>query len=164
VGERKEGWGFLAKPPSSSSLPRFRTEGGRTERAVGRGGGGRAPAVPSTAAAGEWGKMERRTWDTYFGAHLGLGLLVEGAPREEAAVKMGLTVVARCGSAVRQWRDGDGSVVRRDWREAIYSRSKAVRGGIFVLTGAPVRSWWPAGIPVARRRDGSRRATGRLRR
>jgi hypothetical protein len=41
-------------------------------------------------------------------------------------------------------------------------RNEADRGKIFVLTGAPARSWWPAGIPVAgdgmaraERRDGS---------
>jgi hypothetical protein len=88
-------------------------------------------------------------------AYLGLRWFVGAAPREEAAVGMGLVVVARCGNVVRQWRGGDGSVVRRDRRGAIYSRSKAVRGEIFVLTGALAGSWWPAGIPVAEQQDGS---------
>jgi hypothetical protein len=64
-------------------------------------------------------------------AYLGLKWFVGAAPREGAAVEMGLAVVARCGSTVRQWRGGDGSVVRRDQRGAIYSRSKAVRGRYF---------------------------------
>jgi hypothetical protein len=53
VGERKEGWGVWQNrhllPPSLDSKQR----GGRTERAAGRGG---APAVPSTAAAGDGAK------------------------------------------------------------------------------------------------------------
>jgi hypothetical protein len=40
-------------------------------------------------------------------------------------------------------------VVRRGRRGAIYSRNEAVRGKIFVLTGAPARSRWLAGIPAA---------------
>jgi hypothetical protein len=37
-------------------------------------------------------------------------------------------------------------------------------GEIFVLTGAPAGPWWPAGIPVAGRGDGSGRGQlGRLR-
>jgi hypothetical protein len=92
---------------------------------------------------------------------------VGAAPREGAVVEMGLAVVARCGSAVRQLRGGDGSVVRRDRRGAIYSRSKAVRrnipsGGLAGEGGALAGPWWPAEIPVAGRRDGSCRATRRL--
>jgi hypothetical protein len=50
-------------------------------------------------------------------------------------------------------------MVRRGWREAIYSQNEAVRGKIFVLTGAPARSWWPARIPAAG--DGMARAEQR---
>jgi hypothetical protein len=74
----------------------------------------------------------------------------------------GLAVVARCGRAARQWRGGGGLVVRRGRGGAIYSRNEAVRGKIFVLTGAVARSRRPAGIPAtgdeiacAERRDGS---------
>jgi hypothetical protein len=71
----------------------------------------------------------------------------------------GRAVVARCGRAARQWRGGGGSVVRRGRRGAIYSRNEAVWGKIFVLTGAPTRSRWPAGIPAAG--DGIARAERR---
>jgi hypothetical protein len=65
---------------------------------------------------------------------------VGAAPREGAAVEMGLAVVAQCGSAVRQRRGGDGSVVRRDQRGAIYSRSKAVRRRYFQRGGSPAKA------------------------
>jgi hypothetical protein len=161
VGERKEGWGVFGKTAIFFLPPSIQNRAGEGKnRAGGRPGG--SAGGPEHGGGRGWGKMERRTRATYSGAHLGLGLLVEAAPREEAAVEMGLVVVARCGCAARQWRGGDGSVVRRDRHGAIYSRNKAVRGEIFVLTGAPARSWWPARIPVAGRRDGSHRVTGRL--
>jgi hypothetical protein len=42
---------------------------------------GRAPAALATAAAGRWGKMERRPRGSHPCAHLGLKLLGEAAPR-----------------------------------------------------------------------------------
>jgi hypothetical protein len=151
VGGKEKSRGSFAKQPSSSSLLRFRTERRGEPSGWPAGGAG----GPCTAAAEEWGKMERRPRGSQPRAYLGLRWFVGAAPREEAAVGMGLTVVARCDSVVRQWRGGDGSVVRRDRRGAINSRSKAVRGKIFVLTGALAGSWWPVGISVAERRDGS---------
>jgi hypothetical protein len=110
-------------------LPIRTEEGeGSTERA---GRQGCSPAVRCTATPGRWGKTERRPRGSQPRAYLGLKWFVGAAPREGAAVEMGLAVVARCGSTVRQWRGGDGSVVRRDQRGAIYSRSKAVRGRYF---------------------------------
>jgi hypothetical protein len=35
-------------------------------------------------------------------------------------------------------------------------------GDFFVLAGAVAEPWWPAGIPVVGRRDGSSMATGRV--
>jgi hypothetical protein len=61
----------------------------------------------------------------------------------------GLAAVARCGRAAKQWRGSGGLVVRQGRGGAIYSRDEAVRGKIFVLTGAPARSRRPAGIPAA---------------
>jgi hypothetical protein len=123
--------------------------------------GRRRPAgLPATAADSERGKRRRAARGFFSLPHLGLGRAMESAPRGGGGD--GLATVARCGRAARQWRGSGGLVVRRGGGGAIYSRDEAVRGKIFVLTGAPARSRRPARIPTAgdgiaraERRDGS---------
>jgi hypothetical protein len=129
----------------------IRTEEGEgsTERA---GRQGCSPAVQCMATPGRWGKTERRPRGSQPCAYLGLRWFVGAAQREGVVV---------------QWRGGDGSVVQRDWRRAIYSQSKALRGDIPCGElagegGALAGPWWPTGILVAGRRHGSCRATRRL--
>jgi hypothetical protein len=62
-----------------------------TERAGRRGC---SPAVRCTATPGRWGKTERRPRGSHPLAYLGRRWFVGAAPREGAAVEMGLAVVA----------------------------------------------------------------------
>jgi hypothetical protein len=91
---------------------------------------------------------------------------VGASPREGAAVEMGLAVVARCGSAVRQWR----AVVARWCGEAgsglfiagVRRFGEIFPAGLAGEGGALAGPWWPAGIPVAGRQHGSCRVMRRL--
>jgi hypothetical protein len=78
---------------------------------------------------------------------------------------MGLAVVARCGSATRQWRAVMAWWCGEGGAGLFIAGVRRFRGEIFGLTGegsALAGPWWPAGIPVVRRQDGSSRATGWL--
>jgi hypothetical protein len=125
-GKRKGGRGFLAKWPSSSSLPRFRTEGGggRDRAAAGLGGRGRRRSRP-WRRPGSGSKWRGGPGESIPRAHLVLGWSEEAAPREgggSAAVLRGGGAVELRGRGVRSlWRCEAG----RDCRTP-FSAGKAI--------------------------------------
>jgi hypothetical protein len=92
--ERTGGF-WLNSPPFIPYLATDRGRGGQPRRKAGRWGC--PPATLATAAAGRWGKTERRPRGIDSRAHLVLGWSEEAAPREgsgSAAVARGRR---RCG-------------------------------------------------------------------
>jgi hypothetical protein len=108
---------WLNSPPF---IPYLATDRGRGRAAAqeGRPVGGCPPATLATAAAGRWGKMERRPRGIDSRAHLVLEWSEEAAPREGS----GSAAVLGGGGAV-EFGERGGGAVRLCWCGA------ASRGG-----------------------------------
>jgi hypothetical protein len=106
-------------------------------------------------AAGGWGKMERRPWGIDSHAHLGSGQHVE--VDLWAATDWRWVIVGGGALVLRQGREVTGVVRDEAGNDAglLIAGVRRFGGEIFVLTGAPTGSWWPAGIPVVGRHDDS---------